>query len=150
MVIDVPYRYYTEEIERHNDAIRYAEEAARDEAKGIRSMAQWTPSRQTMINWFKEDFNEEFTVIQDYLSGKIAEPKKTRGDQDLCCIYFAYPECFEEKVAFEDDDELSEADLAWIKNARGLVKKYHDIACFDILCGYSCAHYPEDKKEATT
>ena len=125
---------FTEELESYNDALRYAEEEDRQRANGAWvSAAKWKPWKNQSILLIKARVNEEFAAIEDFLNGKIKEPKTVRMIGNLRydeeCYYFANPFMYEGDIVALDDDlgELSETDLAWIKNTRESINKYHAI-----------------------
>jgi hypothetical protein len=124
-------------VSKNNYALRVAEEEARQTANGTwKSEARFTLSKSSWVAYIREKADKEFAAIQDYLSGKISEPKKIytfcnkRYENSL--LYFEYPEDFEEDIADLYDEkrthgDLCEEDMAWIENTRLLIAKYHGI-----------------------
>jgi len=126
-----------EDQTKYDEAVRYAQEEARQKAEG-----KWTSAalkkqeKSEALSVYKEWFDEEYRAIQDYLNGKIKEPKITekRGKYLYSdpLLYFECPEIFEKHIAGLSDDkclfgDLSDIELAWIESARQLIKKYHAI-----------------------
>ena len=113
----------------YNRAARATEEEELAKARGTwASAAKWTQSKTSALSTIKDDVNKEFNAIQDFLSGKISEPKTEYGN----CWYFEEPETFEKEIAALGDEtqihgDLSETDIAWIENTRLLISKYHGI-----------------------
>ena len=93
--------------------------------------ARMKPFKAEMLSIIKTRVNREFNALQDYLSGKIKKPEIVTVINEIeypeSLLFFENPEIFEEEVSALDDDlgELSETDLAWIKNTRELIRKYH-------------------------
>ena len=125
---------YTEALENYNRAVRCADEEERQKVKGTwTSEANMKASKTTMLSIIKEQANKEFNALQDYLNGKIDEPKKTRiignvvSEDNL--LYFEYPAEFEKDIAGLENDlgDLSDSDLAWIENTKNLIQKYHAV-----------------------
>ena len=125
---------FTEQLERYNEALRQCENEERQRAAGTwTSAARSKANKREMLSLIKTAMVKEFTAAQDYLSGKIPEPKTERiiggkvYKEEL--YYFAYPQMFEDDIKTLDDNfgELSDIDFAWIKNTRALIKKYYAI-----------------------
>ena len=124
-----------EDLEKYDRAIRIAEEEAEQRECGTWvSKANFTLSKKAFFPSIKEKMNEYFNVLQSYLRGEIKEPAiihqiDERRYECWPLYYFEFPEFFENDISTLDDcyGDLSETDLAWIKNARELIRKYHAI-----------------------
>ena len=112
---------YTERLEAYNQALRTAEEEERQRANGA-----WTSAakRKAPIGWIFEDIKEraerEIAAASAFIDGLAEEPKT---------LYIQFPEAFDGDVSSLDDcyGELPEAVLAWIENAREIIRKYHEL-----------------------
>ena len=123
-----------EDLEAYDRGVRVAEEEARQQADGTwQSAANIKPRKGDALMIIKDQFNEEYNALQDYLNGKIKVPEKTKGLNKAIykepLYYFEFPEMFEKDITAIDDalGDLSESDFAWIKNTRALIKKYRAV-----------------------
>ena len=78
------------------------------------------PPRRERFSFLQERFEGEFSQFIDFLKGKLEIPWRLN--------YIEHPEDFDYDLTMLDKcwgDCLTFADLAWIKNTRELIKKYH-------------------------
>ena len=116
----------------YDRAVREAEKEAWQRAEGTwRSAAKMKAWKRDSLSIIKKQANREFAAMQDYLAGKIDEPKTTRmmGGKlyGETLYYFESPETFDADVAALDNDlgDLPTADLVWIRNMRALIQGCH-------------------------
>jgi hypothetical protein len=98
--------------------------ANRKNEENYTARGRMLPNKQEILDLIKEQMASEFSAMQDYLSGRINRPA-IKGDP---LLFFEFPDCFESRIAILDGfpGELTEIDMAWIKNSRGLIQKYHE------------------------
>jgi len=125
---------YTEKLESYNRALR--EVGRRPTAYEI--LAMIPPGVHTLFVWLQEDIAKELNAIEDYLSGKqdyleYDEPKKNiRIEKGVIYSsslrYFQFPESFNEEIKSlveGNEEEFSDIELAWVKDTKELISKYH-------------------------